>query len=439
MKTKTHQPKAHRQGPAPLQLAIATLLSLWLSNAFAQPESFAPPILNPYGIVEHSGPEQVSSVLLSDIDLDGKVEAFVEIHHHTGEEGQGLLYYENIGDNHIPFFALQGQYPFGIINRPGLWPRQFVDIDGDNRPDLFFWAWAKGARVRMQRNVGSPHHPEFDEAGIVENPYGIVLPKTPLMSDHILDAVTPTFVDIDSDGDYDLFYGGAFFNGQPDEGYYFARNNDPSGNGTQPQFGLPERNPFNLSLPAPGYHQVAFVDQDCDGDYDLYTFIDGIGLYYHQNTGTPTEPEFTAESSFAWALEAYDQKFMPTAGGFLDILGDSDLDLICGSNTGVHFFQNHSEQQGASCLISGTELQEAAPAFRAYPNPAGNTLFFEMEPQRSPSQVEVEAISLTGQWLLHESFTGNTGQVNLEHLPPGMFILRVRLGQQWMSTRLVKK
>lgn len=433
METKITQATARRHGK--FHLALFAFSVLGFLPAFPQPQLFAPPVLNPYGIVENSDTGLESSVLFTDIDLDGVVEAFVEIYG-PGQGGQDLLFYENNGSNEVPLFSPRAPYPFQIANEPGIRPRQFVDIDGDGRQDLVFWAWERGARVRVQRNAGSSQHPEFDGAGIVENPYGIVLPKTPLMSDHILDAVTPTFVDIDSDGDYDLFYGGAFFNGEPDEGYYFARNNGPTGPGAQPRFGLPERNPFGLSLPVANYHRSSFVDQDCDGDLDLYTFIDGAGLFYHENTGSPAEPAFSEENMFHWPLESYDRRFRPTAGGFLDINGDADMDLICGSETGVYFFRNDAEQEGAACFITPAESRKTEPGFTLYPNPAGDLLTLEMEEQ-NPGEVTI--LNLAGQAVLQQNFSGRKLEASLGSLPPGIYVIKVRQGRQWASGKFVKQ
>lgn len=415
---------------------------LFSTAAFPQPYSFAPPVLNPYGIVEHSGPERVSNILAADIDQDGALEAFVEIHQAQAGGEQDFLYYENTGSNHIPVFSLRQSYPFRIANEPGIWPRQFVDINGDGLPDLFFWEWAGGARVRLQLNAGNPHNPKFDAQGIIENPYGIVLPKTPLQTDHLLDAVTPTFVDIDSDGDFDLFYGGAFFNNEPDVGYYFARNNDPSGRGANPRFGLPERNPFGLVLPVAGYHRQAFADLDCDGDFDLFTYIENAGLFFHENAGSPANPLFGEGRLFFSLSESSAMKFDPASGIFLDIHGDADLDLICGGALGAYFFENRAEQQDANCLSTAVEERPSAGPLGIYPNPAGEGAWVEWEAETGQETPELAIYRLTGQLVFRETLRAQAYRVkewiSLEGMAPGVYTVVLRSGERWESRKLVK-
>ena len=191
----------------------------------------------------------------------------------------------------------------------------------------------------MKENVGSKQIPNYDTA-FTPNPYGITLPVS---DGDTLDAVVPVFADIDSDGDYDLFYGGTFLNNMPDEAFYFSRNIDSSGNGTDPQFDTIEKNPFGLIFPEGStFHWEIFQDMDCDGDLDMYMTGLNDDYYYFENIGTPTTPEFKEGVCIRRVCE-YQDPFEPIDGRFWDIGGDGDPDMIAGTfASGFTYFENIS-------------------------------------------------------------------------------------------------
>jgi hypothetical protein len=127
----------------------------------------------------------------------------------------------------------------------------------------------------------------------------------------------PAFVDIDGDGDLDLFVG---------EGYGAIKYFQNIGTATNPQFAAPISNPFGLSSNA-DYVFLAFGDLDNDGDKDLI-----LGEYYgvikyFQNTGTATNPQFAAPIVNPFGTSPGTYLALPTLA---DIDGDGDLDLLVG-------------------------------------------------------------------------------------------------------------
>lgn len=146
----------------------------------------------------------------------------------------------------------------------------------------------------------------------------------------------PAFVDIDGDGDLDVFVG---------EGYgvkYFQN----TGTAANPQFAAPISNPFGLSSNA-DYVFLAFGDLDNDGDKDLMMGEYYGVIKYFQNTGTATNPQFAAPIVNPFGTSAGYQLAVPTLA---DIDGDGDLDLLVGdygyvylpyyNYPGLRFFRN---------------------------------------------------------------------------------------------------
>jgi hypothetical protein len=184
-------------------------------------------------------------------------------------------------------------------------------------------------------NKGTPQAPWFGDSTPEIQPFGIVLPTSDSIAGLLPINNFHRFADMDGDNDFDLFLGGRFVKQGMvvhDENFYFYRNDAPSGNGTQPHFAAPVKNPFNLPRPLFADASLAptFVDMDCDGDMDFFAVYAGAGVSYFENTGTPASPNFD-KTPVTWL--ANDPRAPPGFqsyffGDWLDVGGDGDLDLI---------------------------------------------------------------------------------------------------------------
>lgn len=122
---------------------------------------------------------------LVDIDADGDLDLFV------GEASGELNFYRNRGSTTRPEFVLESESYGGIdVGRRSV-PR-FVDLDRDGDQDLILGSESNG--IQVYRNDGTATEPKFTLVGqlpVDVPPYAV-----------------PAFVDIDADGDLDLFVGG---------------------------------------------------------------------------------------------------------------------------------------------------------------------------------------------------------------------------------------
>src|SRR5688572_21552687 len=209
-----------------------------------------------------------------------------------------------------PSFGVPGT-TFGLTGvGPSATPT-LVDIDGDGDLDAFV---GNGyGETRFFRNTGSATAPRFVDA-----------PNFGLTNVNF--SASPTFADIDGDGDLDAFVGDA------DGETRFFRN---TGNDTAPGF-LAEGNNFGLtdvgSLASPEL-------VDIDGDGDLDAFVGGASGHtnFFRNTGSATAPGFAAGTG-NFGLTPVGSYASPT---FADIDGDGDFDAFVGGHDGVtRFFRN---------------------------------------------------------------------------------------------------
>ena len=126
-----------------------------------------------------------STPALADIDADGDLDLFV------GEASGTINFYLNEGSATEPVFELVSDKYLDIdIGRRSV--PELVDVDGDGDYDMLIGRESPG--LSFYRNEGTPQEPNF-----VEDPtFEVTLPALS----------TPTMVDIDADGDLDLFSGG---------------------------------------------------------------------------------------------------------------------------------------------------------------------------------------------------------------------------------------
>ncbi|MGC5198211.1 FG-GAP-like repeat-containing protein, partial [Aphanothece microscopica] len=267
-----------------------------------------------------------SAPSFADLDGDGDLDALI------GEVFGTLRYWRNTASAaSTPAFTEQtgAANPFngvdvGLVSAPS-----FADLDGDGDLDALI---GEGfGSLRYWRNNGTALAPVFTEQTGAANPFN---------GFDVGDVSTPTFADLDGDGDLDALIGE--FNGNLN--YY--RN---IGTALAPVFTLQigAADPFN-GVDVGVQSTSTLADLDGDGDLDaVIGEFDGV-LNYYRNDGTALAPAFTEQTGAANPFNGVDVG-LRSAPSFADLDGDGDLDALIGEFDG---FLNYYRNTGSGFVLT---------------------------------------------------------------------------------------
>lgn len=262
-----------------------------------------------------------SSPILGDLDGDGDLDVL------SGSQETGTWYFENTGTATAPAFI---STPAPSEISPGPFNNTVPalgDFDGDGDLDVL-WGRSTGDLIYIE-NTGSPTAPAFYHS------QGTIPGITDL---DIGDYSTPTFGDLDGDGDLEMVAGEKY-------GNFFYYKEVLTFDAAAVLGGLSDIG---------DYSTPTFGDLDGDGDFDMLTGGQISVFSYFENTGTTSVPLFGASTTIAGltGLGAY---------GYItlgDLDGDGDLDVLAAEFLGnLTYFKN-----------TGTAMM---PAFSTSPTPTG--------------------------------------------------------------------
>jgi len=274
-------------------------------------------------------PISVNNSLFADLDNDADYDLITSSYSYETDTLR-LKYFENQGTpelaNFVELVDEENPFLFVEIHEEMIAAINLKDLDGDE--DLDMLLASSDTCILYFENKGTLESPEFEAAA--SNPF-----------EGIYSYISkPELVDIDNDGDLDLF------NSYPYDKLNGLNYYENIGSDQTPVFELKtgDADPFDEFYVNGYFFFPDFADIDNDGDYDVvmpyfnymsaYMGVDPV--IYFKNIGTVEEPEFEIHSDLIGG----------TVADFVDIDGDSDLDLTFGSNyNSLLFFQNNGNPQ----------------------------------------------------------------------------------------------
>ena len=314
----------------------------------------------PKTVLNAVGAHGANAIQLVDFDRDNDMDLF------WGDFfSQSLYFVENSGTCEAPefaiastFFPLEDTLITGGFNVP-----QFVDIDADGDVDLFSGV---GVGLRFSINSFVENLYFFENTGAATSPRFVRKTSQFLEAFDIGDNSVPALVDIDGDQDLDLFLANNVDVGNEGESgrIYFLEN---EGSAQSPSFVLRSRNFFEVEV---GFGAApTFVDIDADGDPDLFAGnVSGKTLFF-ENTGSPTTPLFVGSGELPEDWGKIRDVGTNSAPTFADIDNDGDFDLFIGELRGnVNFYRNDGMPQAPAFVEITENLAEIDVGEHSFPH-----------------------------------------------------------------------
>jgi hypothetical protein len=265
-----------------------------------------------------------SAPAFADLDGDGDLDLVAGNKIEPDDPHSGALFwFRNDGTTRAPRFRTMG--PLDVHGWYNDVPA-FGDLDGDGLPDLVLGTFRDA--VPYLRNVGTRGQPGFALA----DSQLVVLTR----GSH----ASPALVDIDGDGDLDLFVG----EGSGEINFY---RND--GGRATPRFVLVSD--AYEGIEAGRRSAPRFLDLDGDGDADLLIGTEAGPPLLYRNLGSATRPRFRRDPGFVLPLPPLS---VPVGA---DLDGDGDPDLVVGTVSGGLLFYEYrrpTPRAGAANQPGGT-------------------------------------------------------------------------------------
>lgn len=414
-----------------------------------------------------------------DVDNDGVKDMLVSpnLANDIGETYESVWYYRNTGTNENPVFELQqkGLFVEDMLDYGTGAQPVFVDYNQDGLQDLvvgnksfFVPGGNRNARVYLYENIGTATTPKFE------------LKNDDLFELNVFSQnswrFTPTFGDLDGDGDLDALIGEEFGN------LFYAENTAGAGN------------PFEFAAAIFAYQDIdvgqssrpQIIDMNRDGLLDLVIGERNGNLNYFGNTGTLQNPAFTADPTNNFfgkvdargdnqvtgysaptvlELDGMHQLFVGNEEGqiyrydnleenltgtfnqvatnygnvvlgqeihpaFADLNNDGKLEVAIGnSRGGISFFETELKEQ----TTSTQEIEELA-TFKIVPNPTYERLNIAWEIAETPNQVRI--ISTNGQIVLQQPFSK---EIMIGNLAKGIYVVEVETAAGKVTKKFVKR
>lgn len=429
-----------------------------------------------FSSVEDSFPQQGQMVSVVsfpapyavDVNNDGKKDLIAAPNSTSQIEDQnGIQLHLNAGTAFVTDFQF-AQFGFmqdqmienGTAAMPCFW-----DYDDDGLQDLLIGGAGRFDSLAgffpilsLYKNIGSAQSPAYE---LVDNNY------LDLRNNADFDGATwikPTAGDLDGNGTQDLLLGNS------DGKIYFLANTASSGNPAV--FGNVVSSFAGIDVGINSSPQL--VDLNADNDLDLLIGNHRGYIWYFENQGTPTAPNFVQVTDSFGKIKINDFTGQIFSNGYaqpfaVDYDGDSDLDLLVGSIEGpVQVYENvnlspnapffrandlygrdfGSYSSPAAAILDSSRLsyvigdirggvsllRDAGPLAVAeanlsaqnisiFPNPAHDLIQFRLEDVPAGSLSNYSLRNIQGVELVKGAVKGFEGEISTLNLPNGIYLL----------------
>ncbi len=424
-----------------------------------------------------------------DIDNDGLKDLLASPNsNQTGEDYNAVWFYKNTNSNEFPVFQyvqkdflIEHMVDLGTDAHPA-----FLDYNADGLLDLvignttFYQPFGdKAPRIYLFENTGTSTSPKFN---LVDDDY-LEFSQYSGTNNY---APSPTFGDLDNDGDLDVLIGeksGGFFYGENTAGpgnpvafgnLQFEYMGLDVGQNSVPQIvdldrdGLPDivvgervgkvsyfhnegtqNAPFflpNIDSQTPAGENVIvlglidtrfgnFIGRaapaivDFDGAYHIFTGSEAGYFMHYSNIDGNINGEFTLETDFYGEI----REGFNTRPAIADIDDDGVLEMVVGNERGgLSMFQTNFNTDGTV----STQYVFKSTEVLIYPNPANE--FFNVEILNGNSiKVNISVFNAVGQQVLKDSFTSANYQANCKGLSNGIYFARLEIGEEVVVKKVV--
>lgn len=232
-----------------------------------------------------------------DLDGDGDLDILI------GDQQAGVAGFRNDGTSKTASWTFLGSNYMNTSYTLSLCTPAFCDIDADGDMDVFIGS--RNNAILFYKNEGGSFVAPGDFVTIYTE--------------------APTFGDLDGDGDYDMLVGGRYY------GAMYFRNDGTPQNSQMTFVG----DCFGISSGSRDQAFPELVDIDGDGDLDCLLGAcseyedQGNSIYFYENTGTKTAPQFTLrDTDFLEATSKHEPTRSDMTMHAVDLDGDKDFDLV---------------------------------------------------------------------------------------------------------------
>ncbi len=429
-----------------------------------------------------------------DVNNDGKRDLIVSPNGSVVEDKNSILLYENEGLDNAPIFDFPqkgflqtDQIEAGTQSHP-----VFIDVNGDGLQDLIVCnLFARFNESGVEFTL--PLSLYFENIGTATNPAFQLISEDILQlrsNFSELEGGSPAAGDLDGDGNEDIILGSA------DGTLILFKNNGPQ-NGIV-SFSL-DRN-FLMDINGGIDSAPTLFDVDQDNDLDLFIGNEKGVIAYFQNTGSPTEADFTLISDNWGGLKINDEFGSELSNGharpvFSDIDKDGETELLVGSVQGVievydnienvlatpnvdtlRFVGNLNDidvgtnaapalaqldettfptlivgntrgglmlfnsSDNDSTTVSNSPLEKPnAARVKVFPNPAHQIIHLSFSPSASSQPKSIRLLNALGQTIDTWTTTQRIQPLDVSGIPNGMYILKVQVDGDQYITRILKE